>query len=350
LIKVIIIESQIKNNSSKMKFNINEEDIIVKHECETDPRYGCEPENRKISDYISYGIINIDKIKGPTSHQISFWVKQILGLKKVGHGGTLDPQVTGLLTILPQNSTKVERILTSANKEYIGIINFSKPVEKKKVERVFEYFTGEIYQKPPLEAAVSRKIRIRKVYFIKFLEIDDAKMNVLFRVGCEAGTYIRVLCKDIGLMFGLNAVMAELRRTRSGIFDENSCVYLQDLKDAVEIWKETGDEKFLRKIIHPVEEVCEGVKKIWIKDSTVNSVCYGADLNIPGIARFEKGIKVNDDVAIMSLKNELVAIGKSLRTSEEIEKMDKGEVVDIERVIMERDIYPRLWSSSSSGQ
>ncbi len=333
-----------------MKFSVNEEDIVVKQNCETDPRYGCEPENRKISDYISYGIINIDKVKGPTSHQISFWVKQMLGLKKVGHGGTLDPHVTGLLTMLPQNSTKVERIITSVNKEYVGIINFSKPVEKKKVERLFEYFTGEIYQKPPLEAAVSRKIRSRTVYFIKFLEMDEDRMNILFRVGCEAGTYIRVLCTDIGLMFGMNAVMADLRRTRSGIFDENSCVYLQDLKDAVEIWKETGDEKILRKIIHPVEEVCDSVKKIWVKDSAVNAVCYGADLNIPGIVKFEKNIKVNDDIAIMSLKNELVAIGKSLRTSEEIKEMDKGEVVDIERVIMERDIYPRLWSSKTSAQ
>lgn len=330
-----------------MKFSVKEEDLIIKQECETDPRYGCEPEKRKISDYISYGIINIDKVKGPTSHQIAYWVKEMLNLKKVGHGGTLDPHVTGVLTILLQNSTKVERILTSANKEYVGIINFSRPVERKKVERVFEYFTGEIYQKPPLEAAVSRKIRSRRIYFIKFLEMDEDKRNVLFRVGCEAGTYIRVLCKDIGLMLGVDAVMADLRRIRSGIFDENSCVYLQDLKDAIEIWKETGNEKFLRKVIHPVEEICDGVKKIWIKDSAVNAVCYGADLNIPGIVKFEKGIKVNDDVAIMSLKNELVAIGKSLRTSEEIKDMDKGEVVDIERVIMERDVYPRAWQKSS---
>jgi len=73
-------------------------------------------------------------------------------------------------------------------------------------------------------------------------------------------------------------------------------------------------------------------------------------LKYSGIVRFEKGIKVNDDVAIMSLKNELVAIGKSLRTSEEIKDMDKGEVVDIDRVIMERDVYPRVWSTNSSVQ
>lgn len=326
-----------------MKFSVNEEDIIIKQNCETDPRYGCEPENRKILDYLNYGIINIDKVKGPTSHQISYWIKQMLGLTKVGHGGTLDPKVSGVLTILLQNSTKVERVITSGNKEYIAIINFAKPVEKKKVERMFEYFTGEIYQKPPLESAVSKKIRSRRIYFIKFLEMDDAKKNVLFRVGCEAGTYIRVLCTDIGLMLGTNAVMSDLRRIRSGIFDENSCVYLQDIKDAFEIWKETGNEKFLRKVVHPVEEVCDGVKKIWVKDSAVNSICYGADLKVPGIVKFEKNIKVNDDIVIMSLKNELVAIGKSLRTSEDIEKMDKGEIIDVERVIMERDVYPRLW-------
>lgn len=327
-----------------MIFNIN--NILIKEECETDPRYGCEPEKRNIKDYIKNGIVVIDKIKGPTSHQVASWIKQIfsdLGIKKVGHSGTLDPQVTGVLVCPIQNATKIEKFLVADDKEYVGIIKFEKEVKEKEIKKLFEYFTGEIYQIPPKDAAVRRIIRTRKIYNISFLEISDDKKEVLFRVKCESGTYIRVLCVDMGLILGNKAVMGDLRRVRSGIFDEKYCVKLHDLRDAYEWWKETGDEKELRKIILPMEKAISNIKKIWVKDSAVNSICYGGNLNAPGIVKFEKGINVNDDVALLTLKNELIAIGKSLKTSEEILKMDNGEVVDLERVIMERDIYPRKW-------
>lgn len=330
---------------------IDDENVIIKEECETDPRYGCEPEKRKIEDYIKNGIVAIDKVKGPTSHQIASWVKEILNLKKVGHAGTLDPEVTGVLVCLLENARKIEKFLIKEDKEYVGIIKFEREVNKKDIKNLFLYFTGEIYQLPPKEAAVKREIRIKKIYSLDFLEISDDKKEVLFKVVCEAGTYIRVLCKDIGLILGNKAVMEDLRRTRSGIFCETQCVKLHDLKDAYENWKETKDnddesrknEEILKKMIFPMEKAIEKVKKIWVKDSAVNSICYGGDLNAPGIAKLEKNINVNDDVALMTLKNELIAIGKSLRTSEEILKMENGQVVDLERVIMDKDIYPRKW-------
>ncbi|MFN3527502.1 MAG: RNA-guided pseudouridylation complex pseudouridine synthase subunit Cbf5 [Candidatus Altarchaeaceae archaeon] len=323
-----------------------ESDILIKEECETDPRYGCEPEKREINDYIKNGIVIIDKIKGPTSHQISSWIKEILSsfnVNKVGHSGTLDPQVTGVLPCLIQNATKIGKILTTADKEYVGVIKFENEVKEKEIKRIFEYFTGEIYQLPPKDSAVRKIIRRKKIYKSEFLEISDDHKEVLFKVSCESGTYVRVLCEDIGLILGNKSVMDSLRRIRSGIFDEKYCVKLHDLRDAYEIWKETGDEKELRRVILPMERGIVNIKKIWIKDSAVNSLCYGGNLNIPGIAKLEKGIKVNDDVALLTLKNELIAIGKSLRTSEEILKMESGEAVDVERVIMERDVYPRRW-------
>lgn len=320
--------------------------LLIKEECETDPRYGCEPEKRKIDDYIKNGIVVIDKIKGPLSHQIASWVRDILsysGVEKVGHSGTLDPKVTGVLVCPIQNSTKIEKFLIADDKEYVGIIKFKKEIKEKEIKRIFEYFTGEIYQLPPKDAAVSRKIRTRKIYNLSFLEIDDSRKEVLFKVHCQSGTYIRVLCEDIGMILGNQAVMEDLRRIRSGIFDEKYCVKIHDLKDAYEEWKETGNEETLRKIIFPMEKAIVNVKKIWVKDSAVNSICYGGNLNAPGIVKFEDKINVNEDVAILTLKNELIAIGKSLRTSEEILKMENGEVVDIDRVIMERDVYPRKW-------
>jgi len=327
-----------------MEFDILRK-VLIKNKCETDPGYGCDPEKREILEYISKGVVNIDKPSGPSSHQVASWVKEILNVEKVGHSGTLDPDVTGVLTCTLQNGVKISKYLLTAGKEYVCVMNLHERADENQIKKVFEYFTGEIYQKPPLQSAVKREIRKRKVYYINFLEMDGR--DVLFNVGCEAGVYIRKLCVDIGFILGMGAHMVELRRTKSGAFDESFCVTLHDLKDAYEFWKENGNETFLRKTVLPMEKAVEQLKKIWIKDSAVDAVCYGANLNIPGVCMIEEGIKVNDIVAIFSLKNELVAIGRSLRTSEEIMDLNEGEVVDLERVIMERDIYPKKWCVGS---
>jgi len=315
--------------------------VIVKSDDEPDPRYGCYPEKRSIEEHLKKGIINLDKPPGPTSHQVVHWIKEILKIDKAGHSGTLDPKATGVLPVALGDSTKIIRVFFPFKKEYVAVMNLHKDVPEKNLREVLNYFQGRIIQRPPVKSSVKRQLRLRTVEYIEFLERDGK--SVLFIVGCEAGTYIRKLCHDIGLILGVGAHMTELRRTKAGPFTEKTVRTLHDIKDAYEFYIEDGNEKYLREYILPIEAGVEHLKKVWVKDSAISAICHGADLNAPGINKFNSGIEVNELIAIMSLKNELVAIGTSLRTSDEIMEMDRGKVIDLERVIMKTGVYPKKW-------
>lgn len=323
-----------------MKFEIYRK-VLVKSDEETDPRYGCDPEKKEIRDYLANGIVNIDKPCGPTSHQVTSWVKNILNFKKAGHSGTLDPKVTGVLPIAIGNATKIIQALLLSEKEYIGIISLHGDVPDNGLEKIFHYFQGDIFQTPPLKSSVKKELRKKSIYKLKILERENRM--VLFDVHCEAGTYIRKLCHDIGIVLGTGAHMHELRRVKVGPFDENSIIKLNDLKDAYEFYLKNGDERYLRKIIQPMEIGVSNLKKIWIKDSAIAAICHGANLNAPGVSKLEVEIQNNELVSLLSLKNELVALGKSLRNSNEIYEMKTGTIVDLERVIMSPDTYPKKW-------
>jgi H/ACA ribonucleoprotein complex subunit 4 len=323
-----------------MKFDV-EREVLVKTEAETNPGYGCDPDERKIGEYLSKGVVNIDKPAGPTSHQVSSWVRDILEMKKAGHSGTLDPNVTGCLPVELEESSKIVRTLLPYGKEYVVVMKLHQDASKKRVRKILKYFKGEMYQRPPLKCAVKRQLRKRSIYYINFLEKDGK--YVLFRVGCEAGTYIRKLCHDVGLILGVGAHMKELRRSKAGSFDETSLVNLHELKDAYEFYLENGDEKYLRKLIKPMEKGVQHLKKVWIKDGAISAVCHGANLNAPGVVRLETEIEKGEMVALFSLKNELVALGTALHDSKTIHGLTTGPVVELERVIMDTEVYPRMW-------
>ncbi len=314
-------------------------EIIIKQEEEAG-EYGYIPEKRPIEYYIKYGIINLDKPSGPTSHQVSSWVKDILHLKKAGHSGTLDPKVTGVLPIALERATKILSFLLKAGKEYVGVMRLHKDATEKQIRRVMGEFVGEIKQKPPVRSNVKRVERKRNVYYINILEIEGR--NVLFRTGVQAGTYIRKLCDDIGKKLNTGAHLEELRRTKVAGFREEESVKLQDLADAWHYFKE-GDEKEIRKVILPVEKGVEHLPKIWMTDSAVSSVSHGARLAVPGIVKFHTKIKKGEWVGLMSLKNELVAVGRAVMDSEEIMEREKGIAVEMERVIMPAGLYKKLW-------
>ena len=316
-------------------------DLLIKSEGETDPNYGSYPDERPIEDHIHRGIINLDKPSGPTSHEVDSWVKRILGVEKTGHGGTLDPKVTGVLPIGIDHATRVIQMLLGADKEYVCLMRLHEEISEKKIRDILKEFQGKIYQTPPLKSAVKRELRVRKIYFVNILEIDG--QDVLFKIGCEGGTYIRKYCHDVGEALGIGAHMAELRRTRSGPFTEDNLIILQDLTDAHHIWKEEGDETLLRHCIRPIEAAVEHLPKIVIRDSAVDAICHGADLAAGGIISIDSNIKKGDTVAVMTLKGELVAAGESLNTSQEVLKSNKGIMVDITKVFMEPETYPKMW-------
>ena len=292
---------------------------------------GVKPNEREINEYLKYGIINLDKPSGPTSHQVSYWVKEILRLKKVGHGGTLDPKVTGILPILLEKSTKIERILQKGGKEYITLMHVHCDISEEEIRKKMKKFVGEIIQTPPIKSNVKRVPRKRKVYYLDVLEVDGR--DVLFRVGVEGGTYIRKLCHDIGIALGCGAHMAELRRTKSaGLTEEDHLVTLQDVEDAYEFFRE-GNEKFLRYVVQPVENIVF-IPKVWIFDEVIKRIVHGSPLFIPGISKFEKFNK-DEEVAIMSLKGELIGIGKAVIDWNELLKKKKGLAVKTNTVLKE---------------
>jgi len=317
-------------------------DLLIKAEGETDPDYGTFPDERPIEDHIKRGIVNLDKPSGPTSHEIDSWVKRILGVEKTGHGGTLDPKVTGVLPIGIDYATRAIQMLLGADKEYVCLMHMHEEISETEIREILKEFQGKIFQTPPLKSAVKREMRVRNIYYVNILEIDG--QDVLFKIGCEGGTYIRKYCHDVGEALGIGAHMAELRRTKSGPFTEDETLTtLQDLTDAYHIWKEEGDESFIRDSILPMELAVKHLPKIIIRDSAVDAVCHGADLAAGGIISLDDKIKENDTVAIMTLKGELVAAGESLKTSKEIYKANKGIVIDIKKVFMEPGTYPKMW-------
>jgi len=320
--------------------------LLVKAEDETDPRFGHKPNERPIQEYVRFGVINLDKPAGPSSHEVTAWVKRLLSLGHAGHGGTLDPKVTGVLPIALEEATKIVQALLVSGKEYVCVMRLHGSAAEERVRAVLEEFSGTIYQRPPIRASVKRRLRTRKIYYTSLIEV--AERNVLFQVGCEAGTYIRKLCYDVGEALGCGAHMQELRRTRAGPFTENEgMVTLHDVAYLQSLWQETREEGVLRKFVKPMEEVLELLPKIYIRDSAVEAICHGANLAAPGVLSFETDIKPHDTVAVMTQKGEGVALSKALVSSEDMLKMDHGLVVKTQRVLMPRGVYPKMWQKSA---
>lgn len=319
--------------------------VLVKRKGKTDPSYGLPPEQRSLKQHLSLGAINLDKTSGPTSHEVAAWVKRIVEVEKAGHSGTLDPKVTGILPVLLEDATRIMETLLLAGKEYICLMRLHKPVPKKRIMEVCGEFMGPIFQKPPLKSSVVKELRVRTIYYLEVLEIEE--QHVLMRVGCEAGTYIRKLCFDIGLALGCGANMEELRRTRAGPFREDSTlVTLHNLTDAVAAWKEKGDETALRRSIQPVEAALSHLPRLVIADNAVDAVCHGAPLAAPGLLSLETDINKGDMVSFFTLKGEAVAVGVAQMNSREMLASQSGIIARTERVIMQPNTYPKAWKLS----
>ena len=319
-----------------------ERTLVRKSGAWTNPAYGCYPEKRPILEYIEKGVVNIDKPKGPTSHEVAAWVKAIIGVNTAGHAGSLDPKVTGLLPTLLGKATKAVPALRLSGKEYVCLLKLHREMPPKMVRKACEEFSGPIYQMPPIKSAVKRALRVRTIYYLEIIEIDGS--SVLFRVGCEAGTYIRKLCHDIGLALGCGGHMQELRRTKAGPFTEKTLVTLQDLKDAYVFWQEDGDESELRRVIRPMESAVSHLPKIILRDSAVDAVCSGASLAVPGITSLDSNLMKGDLIALFTLKGELIALAKAKMNTEGILKASTGIAATPARVMMEAGTYPKGWN------
>lgn len=306
---------------------------------------GFSPLKRPLAEYIRYGILNLDKPANPSSHEVVAWIKRILRVEKTGHSGTLDPKVTGNLIVCIDRATRLVKSQQGAGKEYVCVARLHSDVpDVAKVARALEGLTGAVFQRPPLISAVKRQLRIRTIYESKLLEYDADRHLVVFWISCEAGTYVRTLCVHLGLLLGVGGHMQELRRVRSGILGEkNNMVTMHDVMDAQWMYDNYRDETYLRRVIMPLEVVLTSYKRLVVKDSAVNAICYGAKLMIPGLLRFENDIEGGEEVVLMTTKGEAIALGIAEMTTAVMATCDHGVVAKIKRVVMDRDTYPRKW-------
>lgn len=208
------------------------------------------------------GILLVDKPAGPTSHDVVDAIRRHFGFRKVGHGGTLDPMATGLLVILLGRGTKASNLIIGSDKEYHGVMRLGittdtddidgqelerrdySGVTQQGVEAAMKKLTGDIYQTPPMVSAIkkdgvplyklARKGQVverepRLIHIYEFSLTRFEPPDVAFRLRCTKGTYVRVLCADVGRAVGCGAYLHELRRVRSGTLDVASAISLEKL-------------------------------------------------------------------------------------------------------------------------
>ena len=304
--------------------------------------HGLNPEELTIEQRLASGFILLDKPPGPTSHQIASWVRDLLGLERLGHGGTLDPFATGVLPLMAGKSMKLTKGILKTDKTYIAVLKFAQETNIDSLNEVIDKLTGRIYNVPPEISAVKVQVRTRKIY--KFELIENNSKQAIVKIFCEAGTYIRTIARDMGLLLGYNVELKELRRENSGRFNLTDCVTLQEIADAVWLWKECDNSAALEKIIHPTEKLLLDKPYIIVKDSAASALCHGAPLLRPGLIEVSDTLSSGLEVAAFTSKNEIVGIVKMSKGFTEISSESSGEIGKPVMILMEQERYPPQWN------
>ncbi|ELZ32809.1 H/ACA RNA-protein complex component Cbf5p [Halogeometricum pallidum JCM 14848] len=283
------------------------------------------PDDRSLEALLSFGVVNLDKPPGPSAHQVAAWVRDMTGVERAAHAGTLDPKVTGCLPTLLGDATRMAQVFLEGSKEYVSVLELhgSAPSD---LEAVVAEFEGEVYQKPPRKSAVSRRLRSREVYDLDVLEVADRQ--ALLRIRCESGTYIRKLCHDVGLAAGTGAHMGHLRRTATDPFDDSTLKSLYDLSDAL-AFAEEGDESVLREVVAPAERALSHLPHVTIAYSAAEQVAEGAPVYAPGVFETDDADR-GSLVACVTPDDAAVCLGRLVGDPE----ADSGEVVSLERVLI----------------
>ena len=321
--------------------------VVFDKDAVTNVKFGSIPTERSLDDLLGSGLLLVKKPRGPTSHQLTAWIRNILGITKIGHGGTLDPMATGLLTILCGRATRLTDIILKGDKRYISVIRFGRDVDSKELQQLLESLVGEIYNVPPKESAVKVQVRTRTISSFTLIDFDPLLRIAVLEISCVAGTYIRTLTRDIGLLLGTSCEMLELHRDRTSIFDESMACSMHQLTDAIFLWKEHNDERSLRKLLTPVESILTKIPSITIKDGAVAAMTHGAPLARPGLVDASSGISSGSLVVISSMKGEAVAVAETSVNVDEVLNTTKGQIAVAKSVLMPTGIYPQNWSKQN---
>jgi len=249
---------------------------------------------KNIRENIEFGILNIDKPAGWTSFDVVNHIRKKLGLKKAGHLGTLDPNVTGVLPICLEKACKIQEYFMHKDKIYIGKMKLHKEIDEKKLKEEMKKFLGVINQLPPRISRVKRVLRKREIIKFELLKFNFEAREAEFIAEVEAGTYIRKLIDDLGKSIG-GAQMSELRRIKAGIFsmeDKEFCS-IDKFDKAIEELK-NGNEKFIRELVIPAEIIKKIVPVIEVKEEFANKLKNGSPIFDEMLVDLEKGKKIID--------------------------------------------------------
>ncbi len=315
--------------------------IILDKDAVTSPKHGCSPEDRNIEQLFESCFILLDKSPGPSSHQISAWARDMMGLEKLGHGGTLDPFASGLLPLLSGKAMRLTGRILTHDKSYLALLKFSNDVDRAELEDKMAMLTGKVYNVPPEISAVRVQVRTRKISRFEILDFDGS--SVLTHIECEAGTYVRTMARDLGLLMDNQIELKELRRPTSGEFSLAQAITMQQLADAYWLWDEKRDSDAISRILHPIEDMLSEVPRIVVKDGAVAALSHGAPLLRPGIVSIPEDLGVGSEVLLVSIKGEAVALATLVQPSKVIPDMTQGEVAKPNCVLMKEDTYPRSW-------
>ena len=285
-----------------------------------------------VNELFNIGIINLNKPKKYYCSEIDNKLTNLLEVPRIGHAGTLDPMVDGVLPIMLMKTTKISDILSKAGKVYDCEMHVHEDIEKKKIIEVLKLFEGKIKQFPPKRSAVKRQWRTREVYGIKLLKIK--KRDVFFIVWCEAGTYIRTLCVDIGEKLGVGAHMIALKRIQVASLKIKDSIEFDKLIFEYKKYLSTKDESSLNKLIIPKEKALNHLPKIWVDKDIKTHLKNGSPVFAPGILAVESEIEKGEFVAVFSENNDLWVIGKADMTSKEMIKKKKGLAIKTSMVLI----------------
>lgn len=284
----------------------------------------------------------VDKPRGPTSHQVAAWVRDLLGVVRAGHAGTLDPQVSGLLWIGVGPALKLLPLLLGFPKRYVGVIDLHGKVPSTDLAAVLAEFQGPIFQTPPVRSAVRRERRVRTIYRLTLLERDGP--HLLVDVSCESGTYIRSLAVDLGEALGVGAHLAELRRIGTGPFKEAQSVTLHALSDAIAEARAGSTEGLLR-MLHPIEEIRREFPQVLLKPGAAAAVAHGAGVARGGIRSISRPFPEGAPVVLIAPDGAFLGVGEARAASDRFSSVPHGWVIQLRRVMVDSADYERLWGA-----
>ncbi|PSP89540.1 RNA-guided pseudouridylation complex pseudouridine synthase subunit Cbf5 [Halobacteriales archaeon QS_4_69_34] len=305
----------------------------------TDAAMRGPPAERTAAERLAFGVVNLDKPPGPSAHQVAGWVRDLAGVDRVAHAGTLDPTVTGCLPILLGAATRLAPASLEGHKEYVAVLELHAPVPAD-LGAVLDAFEGPIHQKPPRKSAVARELRVREIHALDAIEAESRR--ALLRIRCESGTYVRKLCHDLGLALGTGAHMGDLRRTGTEPFDDTDLVTCHDLADAL-AFAAAGDPGPLAAAVGPAERALAHLPRVTIAGSAAREVAHGAPVYAPGVLGVEGVAAPMEDVAAgtggaadeplvacYTPDGAVVCLGRLVGDP----GAERGTVVDLERVLV----------------